>query len=106
MKKNVIFLWSFLAISLLSVLILCGSLLTQPELPDTQTESETETTAYFMVRAQDDRVVVCRNEETEPILVLDVSLGSLPPYDREKISAGMRLNTLADLEQFIEDFDS
>ena len=106
MKKNPFFLWPFLGISFLSVLVLCGSFLTQPDFSDTQPQSIPDTTAYFMVRAQDDQVIVCRNEESEPMMVLDVSLGSLPPYDRAKISAGMRLDTLAELEQFIEDFES
>ena len=104
MKRNPFFLWSYFGIVLLSIILFCGSLISDPGTPET--ESRLETTEFFMVRSQDGQVVICRNNDTEPIMVLDISLGSLPAYDRERISAGMRLENLTELEQFIEDFDS
>ena len=104
MKKTPIFLWSYLGIVLLTAILLTGSL--RSERGENQTVSQPETTQYFIVRAQGDQVVVCRNDDIEPIMKLDISLRTLPEYDQEQIKNGMRLENMTELEQFIEDFES
>lgn len=104
MKKKPIFLWTYSAIALLAAILMTGSL--GVEQKKNETVSQPEATQYFVVRAQGDRVVVCRNDEIEPFIELDISLQSLPEYDQQQIQKGMKLKNLTELEQFIEDFES
>ena len=104
MQKSRFFIWSYLCIALLTAVLLGASLAASPTEPNDH--SRIETTSYFLVQAQDDTVIVCRNTDMQPIMTLGVSLHSLPLYDQEQIRNGLRLNTLEELEQFIEDFES
>lgn len=103
MKKTNIFLWSYLGIVLLAAFLLTGSL--QAQRSATETISQPETTQYFMVRAQGDQVIVCKNDQDIPFMELDISLHTLPKFDQEQIKMGLRLENMTALEQFLEDFE-
>ena len=103
MKKSNIFWWPYLGIVLFAIFLLTGSL--HAQYSTTETISQPETTQYFMVRAQGDQVVVCKNNQEIPFMELDISLHTLPEFDRKQIEAGLRLENMTELEQFLEDFE-
>lgn len=60
---------------------------------------------YFVIRAFEDTVAIFESDGTTPIYMIDTPLSRLTASDRTLLTAGIRVETLAEAYKRIEDYE-
>lgn len=69
-------------------------------------DSEDEATGEYMLRAYNGRLAVFMKGESEPQMIFDIPIKTLPEYDRRELEAGISVRDYQSLVALIEDYIS
>ena len=64
------------------------------------------TPTYYTVKDYEGKIAIFRNEDTQPFIVYDSYISSLPQADQEKLKNGIIITNTDDLQRAIEDYTS
>ena len=68
--------------------------------------NEKEETDYYIAQTFDEKVAIFVPYESEPFLITEINIKTLPSLDQEKLNLGIILDESYPLNKFIEDFTS
>lgn len=60
----------------------------------------------YVVREYDGKIGLFKNGEANPFDMVEVEVASLPKTDQLLLSSGIHANTLSELQQLVEDYES
>lgn len=91
---------------LLSVLIIALSCLFLPDKPSAANNPASAAKSCYLLKEYEGRIALYEPPFEVPEEVYSIYVDTLPPADQERLSSGIPIDTPAQLEDYLEDFDS